>query len=165
MNAAVWLGAAVFTVFAAGSATSLEMRDLLGPKNLPYFSIAIWHIILTRYFALYLICNAVALLHIAGEWLYLGKYPHRIWVTLILSLALVGIVQTFWLQPRLSAWHRLRFSGQSQSQLAADRAFQYGNTTSRVLDLVVIGALAAYVWRLAHQENVARFVGAPKFRS
>ena len=164
INAAVWFGAALFAALAAGSAVSPEMRELLGFRNFPYFSIAIGQMLLARYFHVYLICSFVALLHVAAEWLYLGKYPHRLWLTFILILVLIGIVQTYWLQPRLRTWHRLRYSEQTQSQ-AADRAFRFGQSLSEMLHIVVIAGLAIYVWRIAYPQNSTRFVSATKFRS
>ena len=58
MNAAVWFGAAIFFTFGIGAAAfSPEMKELLGPKNSPYFSGAIAQILIARYFHLQLLCG------------------------------------------------------------------------------------------------------------
>ena len=164
INAAVWFGSALFIAIGAESAaTSPAMKDLLGPKNFPYFSLAIDQILTTRLFHVYLLCSVVALLHLAAEWLYLGKYPHRVWLGLVLCFCLIGVTQNYWLQPRLAAWHRLRYSGGAQSQ-AADHAFGYGQTASEMLDFIVILGLAVYLWRVAYPPEPARFLTPSKFR-
>src|SRR5262245_4350950 len=74
MNAAVWLGAAIFfTLMTAPAIFSPDMRTLLGSQNYPYFSGAIAQIVIARYFVLQHWCGAIALAHLLVEWLYLGK--------------------------------------------------------------------------------------------
>lgn len=164
INAAVWFGSALFIAIGAESAaTSPAMKDLLGPRNFPYFSLAIDQILASRCFHVYFLCSLVALLHLGVEWLYLGKYPHRIWLGLVLCFCLIGVTQNFWLQPHLANWHRLRYSGGAQSQEAA-HAFHYGHAISETLNFVAIMGLAAYLWRVAYPPEPARFLSASKFR-
>jgi len=65
--------------------------------------------------------------------------------------------------PRLGLWHRLRYSGQAQSQAAA-RAFGYGQTTSELLNILGTLGLAVYLWRIAYPVEPSRFLSASKFR-
>jgi len=89
MNAAVWFGAAVFWLLGAGpSARSGDMLALLGAKNFPYYSITIAEILNARYFNLHFVCAAIALLHLAAEWLYIGNAPRRPWLALLASLVI-----------------------------------------------------------------------------
>jgi len=138
--------------------------DLIGPRNYPYFSIAIRQILVFRYFHLYLVCSLLALLHLTAEWLYLGKYPQRLWLSLVLSLCLVGLLQNYWIQPSLSAWHHARYSGGPQSEGAA-RAFRAWSAASEVLNLLAACGLTFYLWRVAHPAETARVLNAAKFRS
>ncbi len=164
INAAVWFGAALFISLAVEpAATSLPMRDLLGPRNFPYFSVAASQIIIGRFVHVYLLCSVIGLLHLVGEWLYLGKYPHRLRLGLVLCLGLIGIFQNYWLLPKLQSWHYLRYTTQPQRQ-SADRSYQYGHALSEGLNLLTIGALGVYLWRVAHRPDPARFVSASKFR-
>lgn len=165
INAAAWFGAALFLVFGVDPAlSSPAIKDLLGSKNFPYFSAAIDQVVVARYLHFYLLFSAVALLHIAGEWLYLGKYPSRTWLALVLGLILAGIVQTYWLQPNLQSWHRLRFSQIAQNQ-AAERNVTYGLRASEIINLLTMVGLAVYLWRIANPPDPARFLSASKFRS
>lgn len=164
-NAAVWVGAAVLSVFGMGpAASSEEMRELIGARNYPYFSVAIGQIFLTPYSHLFLACSVLALIHLAAEWLYLGKYPQRLWLTLLVGLAVYGLFQNFWIQPHLTAWNRARFSKGASSE-AAGRAYHIWHAVSTGGNLVAIGAVAIYLWRVANPPDPARFVSATKFRS
>jgi hypothetical protein len=78
LNAAVWFGTAIFFSFGVGLAPfSQEMKNLLGQANYPYFSGAIAQILIARYLNFQVVCAAVAALHLAAEWLYLGKRPYK----------------------------------------------------------------------------------------
>jgi hypothetical protein len=67
-NAAVWLSTIAFQLFVSSPAMrSAEMQQLLGPKNFPYFSGAIGHVISARCYTLFLICSLVALLHLGAD--------------------------------------------------------------------------------------------------
>ena len=164
INAAVWFGAALFiTLGVEPAATSSEMRDLLSQRNFPYFSIAVSQLIIGRFLQVYLVCTLVALLHLAVEWLYLGKYPHRLWLGFLVCLGLIGVGQTYWIFPKLRSWHYLRFTPQGRNQ-AIDRSYRYGQAFFEGLNVLAIGGLGFYLWRLAHPPDVARFVTTSKFR-
>jgi len=164
-NAAVWLGAAVFYFFGAGPASgSVELEKLIGPKNFPYFSVLIGQIFARPFFHLYLACSIVAVLHLAAEWLYLGKYPRRPWLALVLALCLFGILEGYWLQPRLAEWHRIRFTRPEQ-RLVADRAFRAWHTVGRAVNLLLVVGLTVYLWRIGNPSSPTRFVSTTKFRS
>lgn len=141
MNAAIWFGAAVFAFLGAGPVltTSPVVEQLLGSKFFPYYSVALAQVVLARFFVLYMICSAVALLHLSAEWLYFGKYPSRVWLVLLFSLCLAGLFQSFWLQPRLAEWHRA----------AAIRPYTTWRSVSNVVNVVLLCGLGLYMWRVA----------------
>ncbi len=164
LNAAVWVGAAFLFVFGIDpAARSPELRDLIGPANFPYFSVAIGQLLVTRYFHLFLACASLALLHLAAEWLYLGKYPKRAWLGFLLALWLFGLFQNYWLQPNLKAWHYAQYAKPPQSERAA-RAFRAGHAASQAADFLALCSLAFYLWRVANPPDPARFVSTSKFR-
>ncbi len=166
MNAAVWFGAAVFFTFGVDPAAgSQDMKDLLRPKDFPYFSVVIGDVSTIRYFHLYLACSLVALLHLMGEWLYLGKYHRRPWLALVFGLCLVGWTQGFWLQARLREWHHATFYGPPEHRELVARAFHAWHTVSDVLNLVLVAGLAVYLWRVGNPSDPTRFVSAAKLRS
>ncbi len=140
------------------------MKDLIGARNYPYFSVAIYQILAVRYFHLFIVCSLLAVAHLAAEWLYLGKYPKRLWLGLILALTLFGLVQNYWLQPQLRSWNYLRFAQRPTSE-PAGRAFRAWNAVSESGNVLVLLCLTVYLWRVANPSDPARFVSATKFRS
>jgi hypothetical protein len=165
MNAAVWFGAAIFFTCGANPVvSSQDLKDLLGANNYPYFSVAIGQLLAARYLRLYLACSVVALLHLLAEWLYFGKYPHRLWLGMILALCLGGMAQVYVVQPRLKALHAARYSRSVQGQ-AAHRAFDAWHSGSNALNLLLVSCLGVYCWRLGNPPNPMRFASATKFRS
>ena len=167
MNAAVWFGAAIFFTFGIGAAAfSPEMKELLGPKNSPYFSGAIAQILIARYFHLQLLCGVVALLHLIGEWIYLGRTPRGAWVALLIGLIMVALVGGYWLQPRMKALHTTKYAVNTSptARENADRSFRVWHGFSQVINLAMLAGLAIYLWRIGNPPNPARFVSTAKFR-
>jgi hypothetical protein len=164
INAAVWFATILLVALAVEpAATSQDMIDLLSQRNFPYFSVAISYVIIGRFVHLYLLCSVIALAHLTAEWLYLGKYPHRLWVALVVCLALIGVLENYWLLPKLKAWHYLRSGPQARNQMA-DRSYQYGHMLFEGINLLAVGGLGLYLWRVAYPPEPARFVSTSKFR-
>jgi hypothetical protein len=166
LNAAVWFGAAIFFTFGAGLAPfSPEMEYLLGSNNFPYFSGAIAQILVARYFRLQLVCGAVAIVHLLAEWLYLGKYPRRFQMALLAGLCSAALIGGYWLQPRLKALHATKYGVNTRPEIreAADRSFRAWHGVSQVVNLLLVGGLAAYLWRAANPSDPTRFVSSVKF--
>jgi hypothetical protein len=166
LNAAVWFGAAVFFLFGAEPALtgSRDIQQLLEPRNYPYFSVALAQLVGVRFFRLYLLCGFIALLHLTGEWLYLGKYPRRLWLALLLMLWLGGCLEAFWLQPRLQTLHQREFTASTQ-RVAARDSLRFWQGASHTLEAVLVCGLGIYLWRMANPPDPMRFVSATKFRS
>lgn len=172
LNAAVWFGTvASFLLVYEPAATSGAMRELLGQKSFPYFSAAVCQLIAARSFALFLICALVAMLHMGAEWLYFGKYPRRIWLTLVFTLFLGGLAQSYGLQQKLAARLLVEHSPKSTPQQREEAADSYRawHLLSEALNLVLLGGLGIYLWHVANPPDEMRFVGAThlpgKFRS
>lgn len=165
LNAAIWLGAALFFTVAVGPAFfSPAMKRLLGDV---YVGLAA-QIVLERYFALHLLCGGFGIMHALAEWVYLGRSLQR-WVigTLIAVLGL-SLIGGLWLQPRLKRLHQIKyarpgfFSAEQQAQAA--RSFRAWHGVSQIMNLVVIAGVAAYFWRTTSPDTGTRFVSAAKFR-
>jgi hypothetical protein len=164
-NAAVWFGATIFFALGVDStSTSPEMKELLGQKSSPYFTIAIGQLFETRYFHWFVACSIVSLLHLAGEWLYLGKYPHRLWLTLLLGLWICGVAQGYAIQPRLKELHRLQFE-RPQLREAAARAYGAWRIVSQSVNFLLVVGLGVYLWRIGNPADPPRFLSANKFHS
>lgn len=166
LNAAVWFGAAIFFTFGVGLAPfSQAMKDLLGPNNYPYFSGAIAQILIGRYFYFQLACAGVAVLHLFAEWLYLGKYPQKLQVGLLIALSSAALVGGYWVQPRLKTLHAAKYGVNTRPEIreAAVRSFKAWHGVSLVINLLAVGGLGVYLWRVANPSDTTRFVSAVKF--
>lgn len=167
MNAAVWFGAAIFFTFSMGSAPfSHEMQTLLGEKNFPYYSGAIAQIFIARYFRLQLVCGAVAVLHLLGEWVYLGRTPQKMRVGLLAGLVIAALLGEYSLQPKLKQLHAIKYTAKAaQERETAASSFRAWHGFSQGINLLMMIGLGAYLWRLANPADPTRFVSAAKFRS
>jgi hypothetical protein len=166
LNAAVWLGAALF--FMAGVTPALMSRDVhaLFPKQYSdYYSDAVNQVMATRYFYWHTVCAIVALLHALTEWLYLGRSAHRRWLGLLAGLLAVGLIANAWLIPKLAQLHLTRHAVSPAQREAAAQSFRSWNRAFQGLHLLVIGGVAVYFWRATSPSDPLRFVTPTKFRS
>ena len=168
LNAAVWLGAAVFyTLNAAPALVSVDVQSVLGARSFPYFSGAIANIVLLRYFHLHFVCATLALIHVVAEWLYLGRAPRRIWTGLLVTLFWLGLLGSFWLGPKLGELHRNQYRSNTPpgEREAASKSFHAWQGVLQVVNVLMLAGVAVYFWRAAHPSDELRFVGSPKLRS
>jgi hypothetical protein len=159
INAAVWLGGAVFCMFEIRpSLFSSEMNTLLGAGNasfFPQFSVALAQIVIRRGLEFQIVCAVIAWFQLLAEWLYLGRPSRRFSFS----------VNSAWLQPRLREFHTARFRAvQSAEREVAARSYRTWQPVSDGLQLLVIGGLLVYIWRVTNPPDPARFVSSVKFR-
>lgn len=167
MNAAIWLGAAVFFTVAAGPAAgSPEMEQLLGAKNFPFFSGAFAQILLAHYFIFLGVTAFIALLHLLAEWLYMGRPTRKISMMLLAGLLGLVLIGSVWMEPQLTKLHARRFASNATmtERDAAVRSFRFWHLGFRVVNVVMIGGLVVYVWRIANPSDAPRFISSVKFR-
>jgi hypothetical protein len=168
LNAAVWLGAAVFC--STGLLVALNSRDAVGLIGVPYFgqiSGALTLMVFARLFQLQAICAVLAWLHLVAEWMYLGRIPRRAWVGLLTGLFSLSLVGSLWLCPKLARLQRAQFIpnlGTTQRE-AAQRAFRLWDGVFQAVNVIMIGGIAVYFWRVTHAQDEPRFVSPSKFRS
>ena len=170
LNAAIWLGGAVFFSFGAGQVPfSDAMMKLVGEANYPYLSGAVAQLLVSKYFALHVVCGALALAHLAAEWLYLGRPARRSTLILLLVLFGFGLLGSMWLQPKMKRLHLDKYrpapTQEDQDRAAkAAKSFRIWHATSMVLNLFVLGGLGVYVWRANNPPDPTRFVSSMQFR-
>ena len=169
LNAAIWLGAALFyTVSVAPTLVSRDMLALLG-KNFPLYSGLVSQIVLTRYFYWHTVCAFIALLHVLAEWLYLGRVVHRLWSGLLMVLLALGLLGSFWLSPKLARLHRAQhyLNVRPADREVAAKSFRLWQGVFQALNVLMIGGVTLYFWRATNPPDALRFVNpAPaKFRS
>lgn len=161
-NAALWLGTIAFQLFVSWPAMgSAQMQQLLGPKNFPYFSAAIGHVISARCYTLFLLCSVIALLHLGAAWLYSGKQPNRGSLALVFALFICGELQSQVLQPKLQALlverHRPMVRPVETTPVSASSPWPALGTA---LNLFLLVGLCRYMWQVANPAEETHFVGS-----
>ncbi|MCS7337617.1 MAG: DUF4149 domain-containing protein, partial [Verrucomicrobiae bacterium] len=123
LNAAVWLGSTVFFVLvAAPTLLSSSMKNLLGPNNFPFFAGAVLQLLTRNFYTLQIICGAVALLHMIGEWLYLGRPLRRFNTALLSSLFVLALVCKLLVSPKTERLHRLKHAPNRPAEVTSAAA-------------------------------------------
>ena len=166
MNAAVWFGGAWFFTFAVAPAfLAPEMQAILGEV----YAGVIAQMLVARYFHLVYACGALAILHQAAEWLYLRRILPRLTLGLLLATLSLGLIGGLWLQPKLRNLHQVENGREGvyppEQKEAAARAFVWWQGVSQVLNILALGGLSIYFWRVTQAANAPRFIPAIKFRS
>lgn len=167
LNAAVWLGAAVFcstTLLVAMS--SRDTMALIGSQYFSQVSGAMTQIVFARCFNLQIFCAVIAWLHLVAEWMYLGRFPRRFWAGLLTTLFAASLIGSLWLCPKLARLQRAQFApDQTAGQLATVRRnFRVWDGVFQAVNVMMIGGIAAYFWRVTHAQDEPRFVSPAKFR-
>jgi Domain of unknown function (DUF4149) len=166
MNAAVWLGAAIFFTFGAEPACfSADMRVALGTPGASYFPGAISGVVMSRYYHLMLACGVIALLHFLAEWIFLGR-PRRKFsfglVAALFILTLIGSSSVYPSQVRLNRKHYT--ATQPAERESAGKFFRILRVTGIVLNVMIIGGLVVYVSRVSSASDAVRFMRPVQFR-
>jgi len=166
MNAAVWLGAAIFFTLGAGPALfSDDVKAVLGPDYL-YRRGAVAQVVLRSYFHLQLVCGIIALLHLLAEWLYMGRPARKFSLVLLTCLFAITLAGGYWVQPKLSRLHEIHYkSTQPAERDAAGKSFSTWHGTAQAGNLLMIFGLAVYVWRVANPSDSLRFLNPMHIRS
>ncbi len=167
MNAAIWLGAAVFYAIGVGPASaSPAMEQLLGAKNFPFFSGAFTQILTARYFVFLCVAAVIALLHLLAEWLYMGRPTRKISMALLAGLLGLVLLGGVWLEPQLKQLHTRRHAPNVQpvEREAAAKSFRLWQAGLLTLNAAMIAGLVVYVWRVANPSDAPRFISSVKFR-
>jgi hypothetical protein len=166
MNAVVWLGSALFFTFAAEPAVFYtDMRAALKVASESYYPGAIANVVATRYYYLALACAVVALLHLLVEWLYLGKPGKKPVLYLLLGLLVLTLIASNAVQPAMAQLNRKHFTAvQPVDRQSAGRYFHVLHMTSRAFNVLIIGGLLWYTWRIVSPSDTLRFVRPVQFR-
>ena len=161
LNAAIWLGSAVFCSTALLVAmNSRATVALIGVQYFNQVSGALTQIVFTRFFHLQILCAIVAGVHLVAEWLYLGRFPRRFWAGLLTTLFVGSLIGSLWLCPKLARLQRAQFApNQPAAQVeAARRQFQVWDGVFQAVNMLMLGGITVYFWRLTQVENEPRFI-------
>jgi len=168
LNAAVWLGSALFFMGGVTSAlTSQEVQALFREQYFDYFSGAVVQLVTTRFFYWHIVCALIALLHLLAEWLYLGRSVHRAWLGLLVGLLVVGLIGNSLLVPKLNRLHRTQhaINLSPEQRAVAAKSYASWHRAFQGINLLLLVGVAVYFWRATTPSDPLRFVGPTKFRS
>lgn len=168
LNAAIWLGATVFCATAVLAAlNSRDLANLVGAKYFAQVSGAMTQIIFARLFQLQIACALLAWLHLLGEWLYLGRQPPRRRVALLTVLFSLSLMGSLWLSPKLTHLHRAQYvlNARAEDRALAGRNFRWWNGVFQTVNVLMIGGVVVYFWRVTRTDDSPRFVRPVNFRS
>ena len=166
MNAAVWLGTAIFFTFGAEPACfSADMRGVLGITGESYYPWAIAGVVMTRYYHVMLACSIVSLLHFLAEWMYMGRPSRRFSFGLLAALFVLLIICCNAIEPSMNRLNRKHYTAaQVDDRESAGKSFRVLHLTTRILNVFMIGGLAFYAWRMGSPSDTLRFVRPVQFR-
>jgi Domain of unknown function (DUF4149) len=172
LNAAIWLGASVFFLYAAGGTFfSPEVKAM--PVH-PFWVGVLAQRLIEKLFLLHITCSAVALVHMLAEWVYLGRALHRFILGLLGGLFLIGLIGELVMLPKMKELHHRYYSMNADykavripdaERIEAHQSFKRWHGVAMGGNLVVLCALVFYFWRVTYPADNLRFVGATKFRS
>jgi hypothetical protein len=161
LNAAVWCGSAIFLTIGLPAVFSPELKKLLTPSGVGFAAEAI----VARFFLLQYWCGAIALAHLWAEWLYCGRPVRRLNLTLVLAMLTAALAGGLWAQPKMVAWHAAKYFGKTAAlQTQAGQAFALWHAASESVNLLVIGGLILYLWRVSVPPANTRFGSSGKIR-
>lgn len=168
VNAAVWLGGAVFfSFFAAPAFFSPEMATTLGLPDTQFHSFIgrVAQVVIGRYFRFHLICLVIAAMHLLAEWLYLGRPSRKLSFGLLAVFCAITLFGGAWLQPKLQKLNQVRYSNAAAAEREdARKSFLLWHGISQALNLFMIGGLVVHVWRTTNPSDTPRFISSVKFR-
>lgn len=161
LNAAVWCGSAIFLTIGLPAVFSPELKKLLTAPGVGFAAEAV----VARFFLLQYWCGGIALAHLLAEWIYCGRAVRRLHLTLVLGMLLIALAGGLWAQPKMNKLHTVKYYGPTtEAQSQAGQAFARWHAASETANLLVIGGLILYLWRVSLAPEGPRFGGFGKIR-
>lgn len=158
MNAAVWLGGAVFFSFVAAPGFFQPAMKGLFQNYQDYYAGLIAQMMQERYFAFHFVCGGIALLHALGHWLLRRRESQRVVLGVLAGLWLLSLAGAFVLQPELKSLFQTKHTAPTMKQReTAAASFRTWHGVAQGFNLIVLGGLVFYVWRMAAPSPETRF--------
>jgi hypothetical protein len=161
LNAAVWCGSAIFLTIGLPAVFSPELKKLLTEPGVGFAAEAV----VARFFVLQYWCGAIALAHLLAEWLYGGHRVRRLNLALVLGMLALALAGGLWASPKMRTLHEVKYFGRTAEQQAqAAKAFARWHGAAESVNLLVMGGLIIYLWRVSGPPEGPRFGGFSKIR-
>jgi len=167
LNVAIWFGAGIFLTFGVGPAIFSEKMQKLLQVYYPSYSGLIAQMVIARYFTLSIVCGIVAIIHLLAEQFYFGRAPQKRWLSLLVGLLALSLIEGCWLQPKLKDWNTQKYDAKVPSQIreTASRSFEVWHGISQAANVLMLIGLGFYLVRVGNPHEPTRFIGSGKFRS
>jgi hypothetical protein len=157
INAAIWLGSAVFVTIGLPVVFSKEVAVYV---QRPQVGIVAENI-LARYTVVQYWCAGIALVHLFAEHFLLGRNLARKTLLLLFVLLGVALLNGLWVQPKMRDLHKIKYWGTVDTARAeADKNFRRLHGVSQPVNLLVVAALVIYVWNVSRSPSGN---GEPRF--
>jgi hypothetical protein len=156
LNTAIWIGTGVFFTFLVGPAFFSQEVAAFLPR--PYVE-RLAEIMINRYYLLFLCCAIVSVVLVIADYLHAGRLPSAGSLVVLLLLLGVAIASQFWLEPKLNALHRTKYSSGStaEQKLEAQQSFRRFHGLSQGGNLVGLIALGFYFWGVSRPSFSPRY--------
>jgi hypothetical protein len=165
INAAVWLGSAVFVTVGLPVLFSPELGRYI---QRPYVGLAA-ESLLARYCVVQYWCAAIALAHLVADYFFAGHRIARATLLIWLGLTSFALANGLWLQPKMRDLHQTKYWGTvPAAKENADRTFKALHGSSQAANLLVMSVLVIYLWRVSRPldgDGKPRSATLTKFRS
>lgn len=166
INAAVWLGSAVFVTVGLPVVFSPEVGRYI---QRPLVGIVAENII-ARYSVVQYWCAGIALVHLFASNILLGRRTSRLMLTIVMVLSAFALASGLWLQPKMNRLHYTKYWGTLQADREeADKSFRKFHGGSQAANLLVIVGLVIYVSKVTetpdYSDGRPRFSTLSKFQS
>jgi hypothetical protein len=163
LNAAVWLGAMIFFTAVVGPTFfSAEVKGLLG---VPYAG-ALAQIMVGRYLVLQEWCAGIALVHLLADWLYYNRLSSKASLWILLGCLGMSLLAERELAPKMKELHLIKYAVQTNAEqkAAASRSFSILHATSQVTNLLMLGGVLFYYWRLSNGNQGGKSSAGARYR-
>ena len=162
VNAAIWLGSSVFGAFVVlPGFFSPEMKAVIYE---PYNGLAA-QVIIHRYFCMQAVCATIAILHLVGEFLYLGRPIDNLVAGALAVIVAIGLFEGVYLEPKLKALFITKYHLRSTPAQKEEASKLFGplHGLSQGMNLIVIAGVCLYFCRVIRPIGGPRSTGFPKF--
>lgn len=154
LNAAVWLGGAIFFSFVAVQAVfSAELGRVFHKYHIGLVAQTLQN----WYFGFHLVCGAIALVVTVVHWFLRPREVQRVALGVLAGLLVVSLLGNFVLLPGMRSLFHAKYTAPTQQQ--RDRAasrFAVWHGISQGINLIVLGGLGFYFWRMTVPPEDAR---------
>ena len=153
----------VFFTVAVGPAFFIEeVKNLI---TVPRAG-AVAQIMVERYMALQQWCSGIALVHLLAEWLYFNRLNSKASLWILLAALGVSLLSERSLAPKMKELHLIKYAVQTtpEQKQAAGRSFSILHATSQVTNLLMLGGVLFYYWRLSNGNQGGKSSVGARFR-